>query len=277
MQTPGQYPPVNQSAEWKVRQLLMEHHERSRVHGIPHDVSLETLKREISRSPELIEALRVIRQRASQIRMAQQRGMYQPGQPGQPYQHPNYHPNQSHVPASLRAAIPQYPGGPPGNYNKPPMPGMHQQYPGHQPGSPYNSYNQQGTPPLPFGQGGYSQPQPTITSRPPLIKQTLNAEMASSLIKQTGAAPDNAIDAIKAPIEEQASESQTESLDALPEEERKVETIMRQCEEISKKLRESLQTHLKSLLGGEKDEDDDVCFFIFISNNNLLNLYVFCF
>lgn len=53
--------PLVHPAEWRVKELLMDHHTRSKMQGVPHSTSLEQLKHEILSSPELIKALRIIR------------------------------------------------------------------------------------------------------------------------------------------------------------------------------------------------------------------------
>ena len=254
----------NSQAEWRVRTLLMEHHKRSKLQGVPHEVSLDQLKREISSSPELIEALRNIRHRALQQKMSQQR-YYQQNNSGYPMQYNN---NNSHIPDSLRAAMPENRYYPPGQFH-----GDYQsnnnyqqnQYMQQQQHQQQQQYNQQGYPMQNNPNNpNFMQQHSTITPKPPLIKHSLNAEMANSLIQQTaagatGTLPDNALDAIKNPVDEETIEH--ENLEDLSEGDRKIETIMRKCESISKQLRESLQTHLKSLLSEEKEP---VClFFLF--------------
>merc|ERR1712054_690185 len=111
-----------------------------------------------------------------------------------------------------------YPGQFHGDYSANNVPYQHQQ--------PQNAAYLQN-----FDQRNYAQnflqQQSTITPKPPLIKHSLNAEMANSLMKQTAATalPDNALDAIKNPVDDDAIEP--EKLEDLSEGDRKIETIMR--------------------------------------------------
>jgi hypothetical protein len=263
---PGrQYSPAE--AEKIVRTIL---YNASQMKGLDRQETLNYLRTQIGHSPELLEALRVIKERTAMMNRAH------PGQPGPqappqpqmvngPMGNTMNHPYQSNsvYPASLRVAMPgQYQQPPPPTYIPPPVmstpSGNYHNQDSHYsnmqqpkygvPGSqPNNSYN---NPP-----GSFYPPPPAAAPvpPPPIAKPKMTTDLAQSLLQQTAnpsfltdssqntPTPSTVVSSDTVPTLDQEIDSSLTGTD------RTIEIIMKKCEEISKRLRDSLQKNFKFL------------------------------
>ena len=107
-----------------------------------------------------------------------------------------------------------------------------------------------------FNKPNHYVPQHTVQPPPPLIKQTLNAESLANLSILSQSTPSTTTADSLVQAKDENDESESVNTENFSDTDRKIDIIMKRCEAISTRLRDSLQKHLKPLLDCDKDKSD---------------------